>query len=156
MNKKETATIKQLKSERQRLLLEIARIDKMLLQQGVSTVQYMNWKQKAMDFLSISGSYIQSVGVLEWVFNAQPAKLSNSVQRRKYITALSVALNSLSKEGIIKKFRVANIQGHFYGLPAWFTDDGALKKEFYGDKLNQFYADKSPRPIMPLLPRLRK
>ncbi|MEO6316188.1 MAG: hypothetical protein ABIU63_09580 [Chitinophagaceae bacterium] len=137
----DTSKINQLISERTRLRAALDSVERALMDLNFFSIEYLDWKQKAMDFMELSNVYIKSAEVLEWVFAATPERLGNKALRRKYITALSVALNSLNKEKIIKTFRIPSTQGHFYGLPGWFGRNGSLKKEFYSTTLRQRYGN---------------
>ncbi|MEP6750062.1 MAG: hypothetical protein ABJB86_20155 [Bacteroidota bacterium] len=139
----EDETVAALKTERRRLQAELARIDKALLDLNKAPIHFLNWKQKGLEFLEQAGCYSQSALMLQWVFSGAPGTLSSSYLRRKYITALSVALHDLNGQRIIKKFRVPKIQGDFYGLPAWFEQDGSLKKEYYGDTLIRRFPERN-------------
>ncbi|MEO5593449.1 MAG: hypothetical protein ABIR15_01265 [Chitinophagaceae bacterium] len=136
-----------LKKERRRLKAELAKVDKAIFSLGAFPVHFMDWKQKALDCMDILNGYTQTAQVLEWVFAAEPKAMENEVLRRKYITALSVALNDLHKTGIIKKFRIPRVQGNFYGLPFWFNENGTLKKNYYGKKLGAMYKHDKELPV---------
>ena len=128
-----------LKKERKRLMAALAKVDKAILALGAYPVHFMDWKQKALDCMDILNGYTQTSQILEWVFADNPKAIKDEVLRRKYITALSVALNDLHKTGIIKKFWIPRVQGNFYGLPFWFNENGTLKKNYYGKKLGAMY-----------------
>ena len=128
--KDQSATLLLLKKKRARLEHELVKVNKAIALLDTSVIHFMDWKQKALACMDEMVGCVQTSQILEWVFTGDPAKLENTVLRRKYITALSVALNSLNSEGLIKKFRLPGTQGHFYGLASWFTENGTLVKKY--------------------------
>ena len=141
--KDSSAALLLLKKKRARLENDLVKVNKAIAALDTSGIHFMDWKQKALACMDAMDGCVQTSQILEWVFIDDAGKLKNTVLRRKYITALSVSLNSLHSEGLVKKFRLPGTQGHFYGLANWFTEDGSLAKKYFGKRLHLMFPDKT-------------
>jgi len=96
-----------LKSKKKELQGELDRVNKAIAALEPIPVQYMQWRVKAMDCIARQNRYIQTTEILNCVIG----KIDEKDLRRKYINALSVALNYLCKDGELKKFSLKKEKG---------------------------------------------
>lgn len=114
-----------LKQEKKELEQKLSRVNKAILALEPIPVQYMQWRVKAMECIREKSKYIQTSEILECVMG----KIEEKDLRRKYINALSVALNYMCKDGELKKFSLRKRKGDFYGFPEWFDKHGLPTKD---------------------------
>lgn len=131
----QTQILTNLKKQRRLLEKELSRINKAIFALEPLPAQFMEWKQKALQFIADFKCYSQTSEILNFVFKDSPEILEDIIIRKRYTTALSVALNDLYKAKMINKFRLYRVRGDFYGLPEWFAQDGVLNKKYYSRKL---------------------
>jgi hypothetical protein len=85
-----------------------------------------NWTDAALDCINSHGIFLQTVDILERVFNGTH-ELEDEKRKRNAIVSLSVTLNNLCNKGLLRKLVVHGVKGHFYGLPEWFGENGHIK-----------------------------
>ena len=137
----ESEIIKDLKKKRKDLEAELTRVNKAIFALEPNPIQYMEWKEKALECLNGSKCYLQTLEILNCLFFDKIAVLEDEIKRKRYVTGLSVALNDLCKNNLIKKFHIYRIKGDFYGFPTWFKENGALKIEHFSRKLTMMNID---------------
>ena len=123
----------QLKKEKKELEARLKLVSNAIIALEPVPIKYMQWGNKAIDCTRKKAHYIQTSEILTCVVGEDIEE--NKDLRKRYITALSVALNYLCKDGDLKKFKVRKLKGDFYGLPEWFNEDGSLKNEYLGERL---------------------
>ena len=94
----------------------------------------MKWRLRALECIASKNYFTQTSEILECTIGTE---INNDKElRKRYITALSVALTYLCKDGELNKFYVKKRKGAFYGLPEWFNNDGTPKEKRFGLNLN--------------------
>jgi len=84
------------------------------------------WTEKSLECIKSFDGLVSTDEILKCAFHNRLKDLDNSDERRGYITALSVALNKLCKNGKLKSQKHFGLRGLFYGLPEWWDDKGEL------------------------------
>lgn len=137
----ETELLKTLKVQRKKLEAELTKVNKAIFALEPMPVQFIGWKDKALECLNSFGAYTQTVDILNCVFFENEAILDDEILRKRYITALSVALLDMVKRGQLKMFKLYREKGSFYGFPHWFEENGNLKKKYYSQKMKNMNKD---------------
>lgn len=137
----ETEVLKALKKQRTALEAELTKVNKAIFALEPMPVHFIGWKNRALECLNGFNCYTQTVDILNCVFCDSMQELDNEIIRKRYITALSVALLDMVKTGQLKMFKLYRVKGSFYGFPEWFEDDGKLKKKYYSDKMKNMNKD---------------
>lgn len=138
---KERAIIRDLKVQRKELESQLAKVNKAIAALEPVQLHTIGWKDKALECLQDFNCYTQTVDILNCVFYDKMEELENEVNRKRYITALSVALLDMVKTGELKMFKIPKVKGSFYGFPQWFDDNGNVKKKYYSKKMKNMNKD---------------
>ena len=102
----------------------------------------IDWKVRAINCIKGRGVYSTSVDILQCLTGKDYSKLDETTYD-KYILSLSVALNSLAKEGYIKKVRIVGFEkANYYSMNDWVEADGTLK------------LDRTPEAFKPIIDNL--
>mgnify|MGYP001110023209 CR=1 FL=1 len=137
----ENELLKTLKKQRKALEAELTKVNKAIFALEPMPVQFIGWKDKALECLTNFNCYSQTVEILNCVFFENDEILQDDVLRKRYITALSVALLDMVKRGQLKMFKLYREKGSFYGFPQWFEENGNLKKKYYSQKMKNMNKD---------------
>ncbi|MEO7307112.1 MAG: hypothetical protein ABIR78_00815 [Ferruginibacter sp.] len=137
----EAEILRDLKKQRTALEAELTKVNKAIFALEPMPVQSIGWKTKALSCLRNFNYYTQTVDILNCVFINEMQLLDNEIIRKRYITALSVALLDMVKRGELKMFKIYRVKGSFYGFPQWFDKDGLLKKEYYSERMKDMNKD---------------
>lgn len=137
----EKTILKNLKEKRKALEAELTKVNRAILALEPMPVEFMRWKEKALDCIKGFKCYCQTTDILECVFTDSEEMLEDAVFRRRHLTALSVALGEMVKTGKLKTFKLYRTKGNFYGFPQWFNSNGTLNKKYYSDKMRLLNTD---------------
>lgn len=137
----ENELLKTLKKQRKTLEAELTKVNKAIFALEPMPMQFIGWKNKSLECFNNFGCYSQTVDILNCVFYDNPEILEDEVLRKRYITALSVALLDMVKRGQLKMFKLYREKGSFYGFPQWFEENGNLKKKYYSQKMKNMNKD---------------
>ena len=130
-----------LKKQRKSLEAELTKVNKAIFALEPLPFHTIGWKHRALECLNKFNCYTQTVTILECVFVDNMSDLDNDIVRKRYITALSVALLDMAKRGELRMFKLYRVKGSFYGFPQWFGVDGELKKEHYSELMKNMNKD---------------
>ena len=84
------------------------------------------WTENSMKCIKEFNEMVSSDEILQSIFHNRLKELQEPDRRRGYITALSVALNKLCKNGKLISEKHKGIKGLFYGFPEWLAENGEL------------------------------
>ena len=98
----------------------------------------MKWRERALECINGHKHFCQTSEILECTFEEEFYEqiINDKDLKRRYITALSVALTYLCKDGELNKFYLKKRKGAFYGLPEWFEEDGTPKMSIINKGMN--------------------
>ncbi|MFT3909857.1 MAG: hypothetical protein QM737_10560 [Ferruginibacter sp.] len=133
--------LKNLKKQRSAVEKELAKLNRAILALDPNPVPIIGWKDKAVECIEGFNCYSQTVDILNCVFINSPEILEDEILRRRYLTALSVALGDMVKIGQLVMFKLYRVKGSFYGFPHWFNKDGSLQEKYYSNKASIYNMD---------------
>lgn len=90
----------------------------------------VNWSKLAVKYITESGVLLSSGHILDMVAHDTSIQRDGIINANNEIVAISVALNNLCENGVLRKLVVQGIKGHFYGLPEWFNKDDTIDNKY--------------------------
>ena len=121
--KRTQTTLERLKEERDEAYNRFLILNKAIEQLEPPAVVTSGWKEQSLVSILNQGVFCQTVTILKLLLHPNESILDSTTIRKKYVTSVSAALNSLERERRLVKFSIEGIKGDFYGLPQWMGDD---------------------------------
>jgi hypothetical protein len=91
------------------------------------TMRY-NWSELAVKYIKQEGVLLQSTDIFHFILKNDAPK--DEAMEVSSIVALSIALNNLCSNGVLRKLVVQGVKGHFFGLPEWFNDNDTIDNKY--------------------------
>ncbi len=95
----------------------------------------ISWTEKSYACLKDKNEMMSADEILSHIADYRLQNIETATKRRGYVTALSVALNKLTKSGKIKSEKHEGVRGLYYGLSEWWNSEDQLLA-FYRYSLN--------------------